>query len=213
MFRKARPRHRRPVRRAAAVMITGMASSGVLAVTALGVFQSGLVPQRAHASLSASSYPAKKSPTRKFSRRKSPASVPDTRESTTAASGPPELTPAQRRACPAAAVACADLTAHLAWLQSGGRVTFGPVQMEPGPPGTRAATPTGTFHVQWKAGPGFVSNEFGDPMPWATFFAPGGVAFHGGSLTRHSHGCIHLSIAEAKYFQSHLAIGAEVVVF
>jgi len=50
-------------------------------------------------------------------------------------------------------------------------------------------------------------------MPWATFFAPGGVAFHGGSLTSWSHGCVHLTVANAHYYQEHLPIGAEVVVF
>ncbi|HEX6507156.1 MAG TPA: L,D-transpeptidase, partial [Chloroflexota bacterium] len=85
--------------------------------------------------------------------------------------------------------------------------------MEPGPPSTPNATLRGTFHVQWKAGPDFVSSEYGDPMPWATFFAPGGIAFHGGSLTTASHGCVHLTVANARYFQDHLPIGAEVVVF
>ncbi|MBO0821817.1 MAG: L,D-transpeptidase [Nocardiopsaceae bacterium] len=133
------------------------------------------------------------------------------------ASRPPSLplplTRAQRRACPASASACADLKGHLAWLQSAGKVTYGPVRMEPGAPGTRDATPRGTFHVQWKAGPGFVSSEYHDPMPWATFFATGGIAFHGGSLTETSHGCVHLTTADARYFQAHLPIGAEVVVF
>ena len=45
------------------------------------------------------------------------------------------------------------------------------------------ATPRGTFQVAWKAGPSLVSNIYHEPMPWATFFAPGGIAFHGGSLT------------------------------
>ncbi|MCL2586112.1 MAG: L,D-transpeptidase family protein [Streptosporangiales bacterium] len=125
----------------------------------------------------------------------------------------PKLTRAERRECPPSAAACADLTAHAAWLQDGGKVTYGPVRMEPGEPGTPSATPAGTFHVQWKAGPHFVSSEYGDPMPWATFFAPGGVAFHGGSLTRASHGCVHLTIASARYFQARLPVGAEVVTF
>jgi lipoprotein-anchoring transpeptidase ErfK/SrfK len=126
---------------------------------------------------------------------------------------PLSLTGAERRACPVTASACADLKGHLAWLQSGRKVTYGPVRMEPGSPGTPDATPRGTFHVSWKAGPHFVSDEYGDPMPWATFFAPGGIAFHGGSLTQASHGCVHLTTAEARYFQSHLPLGAEVVVF
>jgi len=123
------------------------------------------------------------------------------------------LTAADRRDCPAAAVACVDLARHLTWLQSDGRVSFGPIRMEPGQPGTVHATPRGTFQVQWKAGPTFVSDIYDEPMPWATFFAPGGVAFHGGSLTHWSHGCVHLTVANAHYYQEHLPIGAEVVVF
>jgi lipoprotein-anchoring transpeptidase ErfK/SrfK len=106
-----------------------------------------------------------------------------------------------------------DLAAHITWLQSGGKVTFGPVRMEPGPPGTPHATPRGTFHVSWKAGPDFISTTYREPMPWPVFFAPGGIAFHGGSLTRPSHGCVHLTVADARYYNAHLPIGAEVVVF
>jgi L,D-transpeptidase catalytic domain len=124
------------------------------------------------------------------------------------------LTAEDRKDCPAAAVACVDLTRNLTWLQSDGKVSFGPVRMEPGKPGSGPhATPAGTFQVQWKAGPGFVSDTYNEPMPWATFFAPGGVAFHGGSLTNWSHGCVHLTVANAHYYNEHLPIGAEVVVF
>ncbi|HEY1703342.1 MAG TPA: L,D-transpeptidase [Trebonia sp.] len=133
------------------------------------------------------------------------------------ASGPGKLTltAAERHACPAAASACVDLPAHLTWLQSDGRLTYGPVRMEPGSgaPGTSHATPLGTWRVQWKAGANYVSTTYNEAMPWATFFAPGGVAFHGGSLTAASHGCVHLSIANAKYFHDHLPIAAEVAVF
>jgi L,D-transpeptidase catalytic domain len=131
-----------------------------------------------------------------------------------AADTPLVLTAADHRDCPAAAVACVDLARHITWLQSGGKVSFGPVRMEPGKPGSGPhATPTGTFQVQWKAGPDFISDIYNEPMPWATFFAPGGVAFHGGSLTHWSHGCVHLTVANAHYYNEHLPIGAEVVVF
>jgi L,D-transpeptidase-like protein len=123
------------------------------------------------------------------------------------------LTAADRRDCPADAVACVDLTRHITWLQSGGKVSFGPVPMEPGKPGGKHQTPRGTFHVAWKAGPSYVSNIYHSPMPWATFFATGGIAFHGGSLTQWSHGCVHLTTKNAHYYNKHLPIGAEVVVF
>jgi len=126
---------------------------------------------------------------------------------------PLTLTALDRESCPAKATACVDLTRHLTWLQSAGRVTFGPVQAEPGPPGSAHATPRGTFEVSWKAGPDFVSNIYNEPMPWAVFFAPGGIAFHGGSLTTPSHGCVHLTVADAHYYNQHLPDGAEVVVF
>jgi lipoprotein-anchoring transpeptidase ErfK/SrfK len=126
---------------------------------------------------------------------------------------PLTLTAADRRSCPAAATACVDLTRHITWLQSAGKVIFGPIRAEPGPPGSAHATPRGTFEVSWKAGPGFISNIYHDPMPWAVFFAAGGIAFHGGSLTTPSHGCVHLTTENAHYYNEHLPVGAEVIVF
>jgi len=126
---------------------------------------------------------------------------------------PLTLTAFDRQSCPAAATACVDLTGHLTWLQSAGHITFGPVRAEPGPPGSAHATPRGTFRVSWKAGASFVSNIYNEPMPWAVFFAPGGIAFHAGSLTNPSHGCVHLTSQNAHYYNAHLPVGAEVVVF
>jgi L,D-transpeptidase catalytic domain len=130
-----------------------------------------------------------------------------------AAAGTPTLSPRARSSCPAAATACVDLNDHVTWLQSDGRITYGPVSMEPGPPGTQQATPRGTFHVLWKAGANYISTEYHVPIPYAVFFAPGGVAFHGGSLTTPSHGCVHLDIGSARYYHDHLPAGAEVMVF
>ena len=136
------------------------------------------------------------------------AATPASSFAATAASSP-VLSASARRSCPAAATACADLSARLTWLQSDGTITYGPVRMEPGLP----RTPRGTFYVQWKAGADYISTEFHEPMPYAVFFAPGGIAFHGGSLTVPSHGCIHLDIGSARYYHDHLSAGAEVVVF
>ena len=138
-----------------------------------------------------------------------PPGPPATLRFAATAAGSPVLSASARRSCPPAATACADLSARLTWLQSDGTITYGPVRMEPGLP----RTPRGTFHVQWKAGANFMSNEFHEPMPYAVFFAPGGIAFHGGSLTVRSHGCIHLDIGSARYYHDHLPVGAEVVVF
>lgn len=140
----------------------------------------------------------------------SPRAAPDAAAATSRSPAP---SPPARRSCPAAASACVDLSDHLTWLQSDGRITYGPVRMEPGPPGTAHATPRGTFRVLWKAGPNYISSEYHEPMPYAVFFAPGGIAFHGGSLTKPSHGCVHLDISSARYYNDHLPIGAEVVVF
>ncbi|MEJ2870078.1 L,D-transpeptidase [Actinomycetospora sp. OC33-EN08] len=138
------------------------------------------------------------------------------------AAGPPPapvVTPAQLSRCPAAASACVDLAARTAWLQRDGKVTVGPVPMLPGaetfvrPPGpTSSATPTGSFHVQRKDADA-VSSEFGEPMNHAVYFAPGGIAFHEGSLTTSSNGCIHLSAADATTFFDRLRIGDGVTVF
>lgn len=121
------------------------------------------------------------------------------------------LSPRARQSCPPAASACADLRDHLTWLQARGRITYGPVPMEPGGPAD--PTPRGIFRVAWKAGPHYISTSFGIPIPYAVFFAPGGIAFHAGSLTTSSHGCVHLSLANARYFHDHLPDGAEVAVF
>jgi len=135
-------------------------------------------------------------------------------------SSPPQRLPVQlvltavdHQNCPATATACVDLARHITWLQAQGAVTFGPVQMEPGKPGGGHETPRGTFQVAWKAGPAYQSNIYHEAMPWATFFAVGGIAFHGGSLTAWSHGCVHLTNANAHYYNEHLPIGAQVVVF
>jgi hypothetical protein len=116
-----------------------------------------------------------------------------------------------RAGCAAAASACADLTDHLTWLQADGRIIYGPVPMEPGGPGD--PTPRGIFRVAWKAGPYYISTSYGVPIPYAVFFAPGGIAFHEGSLTTSSHGCIHLTMAAARFYNEHLPVGAEVAVF
>lgn len=129
------------------------------------------------------------------------------------------LSPAQRSRCPARSVACVDLVAREAWLQHDGQVSFGPVPILPGaqtgllPPGPRSsATPTGTFHVQRKKVDEF-SGEFHEPMPHAVYFAPGGIAFHEGSLTETSNGCVHLDDAASRAFFGGLRIGDGVTVF
>lgn len=100
--------------------------------------------------------------------------------------------------------ACIDLSANKSWLLSGGEVAYGPVPITHGRPGY--LTPPGTFHVGWKD-IDHLSSEFNNaPMPYSVFFN-GGIAFHEGSLSDLSHGCIHLSNAAARTFYEGLAVG------
>lgn len=107
--------------------------------------------------------------------------------------------------CIAAARACVDLSANRSWLMDGaGHVTYGPVPITSGRPGYR--TPTGIFRVQWKD-IDHLSAEFDNaPMPYSVFFN-GGIAFHAGSLSVPSHGCIHLSTGAAQTYFSRLNVG------
>jgi lipoprotein-anchoring transpeptidase ErfK/SrfK len=106
--------------------------------------------------------------------------------------------------CATTAKACVDISAHKAWLLDGGKVIYGPVPMLPGRKGH--PTPTGTFHVLSKEKM-HLSTEFNNAeMPNSVFFYPGD-AFHTGSLSVYSHGCIHLSAAASLRFFNTLKIG------
>ena len=194
---------------ASAIVVTAaaVASAKPASLRATALNRSGTpVPARSLPASKAAPSPAAPSASARPSAALAPPANP-------APAGVPVLTALDRRQCPATAAACVDLTRHVTWLQAGGAVSFGPVWMEPGPPGSAHATPRGAFQVSWKAGPDYISNIYHDPMPWAVFFAPGGIAFHGGSLTVPSHGCVHLTIANAHYYNEHLPVGARVVVF
>jgi hypothetical protein len=105
--------------------------------------------------------------------------------------------------------ACVSLAQKLTWLITDGKVAYGPVAMNPGAPDD--PTPVGTFAVAWKARH-YTSREFHEPMPNAVFFAAGGIAFHTGSLVTSSHGCVHLTEADAERFFGALPVGATVQV-
>ena len=110
--------------------------------------------------------------------------------------------------CPASADACIDLSNERAWLQSGGEITYGPVPITSGMAGYR--TRTGTFSVFFK-NRDHRSSLFDDaPMPNSVFF-DGDIAFHAGSLSEQSHGCIHLSYAASEVFFDALGLGETVV--
>ena len=112
--------------------------------------------------------------------------------------------------CPASASACVDLSSQQAWLQSNGTITYGPVPITSGRSGYR--TGAGTFEVFWRD-KNHKSSIFNNaPMPNSVFF-DGGIAFHQGSLSDQSHGCIHLSGAASETFFDTLSVGDDVVVW
>ncbi len=184
----------------------------VLVLVALTVYSVvGLFPLAANAFAADATAPA-------------PSTVQQLGSPAASAAPSPVSTPAQppvkdRGVCPPRFAACVDLRTQDAWLQRGGAVVFGPTPFMPGtetgrvPPGpTSSATPTGAFTVLSKNATQ-VSSEYGDPMPFAVFFAPGGIAFHEGSLSSSSHGCVHLGADAAKAFFDHLHVGDPVLVF
>ncbi|AHH99456.1 L,D-transpeptidase [Kutzneria viridogrisea] len=121
----------------------------------------------------------------------------------------PALASAARTPCDTAARACVDLNTQQAWLQHNGIIDYGPVPVRTGRP--EAPTDPGTFRVTFKD-LHHVSTIFNNaPMPYSVFFN-GGDAFHEGSLTDPSHGCVHLSTAAAQTFFSTLQPSDEVQV-
>jgi hypothetical protein len=110
--------------------------------------------------------------------------------------------------CSAAARACVDLSTQQAWLMHNGVVDYGPVAVRTGRPS--APTAPGTFRVTFKD-LHHVSTIYHAAMPYSVFFH-GGDAFHEGSLSVTSHGCVHLSHPAAVTFFNTLRVGDEVQV-
>lgn len=117
--------------------------------------------------------------------------------------------------CTKDAIACVSLGAKKAWLFRDGKISYGPVNVSTG--GPNKETPVGDHVVQWK-NKEHKSSEFktprGEPapMPFAVFFAEGGVAFHEGTLTTRSAGCVRLQRKDAEFFYSFLQLGDKVEV-
>ncbi|GAA3872449.1 hypothetical protein GCM10022243_42120 [Saccharothrix violaceirubra] len=96
--------------------------------------------------------------------------------------------------------ACIRLSTRESWLIEGGVVVLGPVPITSGRPGYE--TPVGRFPVLYKVKDEW-SIPYDAPMPYSVYFTNYGIAFHEGSLTDLSHGCIHLSPEAARrYFDS-----------
>jgi lipoprotein-anchoring transpeptidase ErfK/SrfK len=111
--------------------------------------------------------------------------------------------------CPVKVVACVDLKAKITWLQHGTDIFLGPVRMQPGTGDKR--TPTGYFTINKKAKVYF-SHTYGGAMPYSVFWGHDGIAYHEGRLSGFSHGCIHLSMANAKRFFAALHKGDRVYI-
>jgi hypothetical protein len=111
--------------------------------------------------------------------------------------------------CTITAKACVSLSDKQAWLLDEGKIVYGPVKIMPGKKGS--TTPLGTWHVLYKEKM-HLSREFDNAeMPNSVFFY-NGVAFHEGSLSKYSNGCVHLSNAASLKFYSSLQKGDEVQV-
>ncbi|MEQ0559155.1 L,D-transpeptidase [Amycolatopsis sp. NEAU-NG30] len=177
---------------------TGGANAGGGAVAAAGTTSSA--PTTSSASPTPTPTPTSATPTPTPTTAKPAAAKPKPKPQ-------PENTanvPCAAAAAATGTAACVDISAHQAWLLQGGKVIYGPVKMLPGRKGY--PTPTGTFHVLSKEKM-HLSKQFDNaPMPNSVFFYPGD-AFHTGSLSVYSHGCIHLSPAASLKFFNTLHIG------
>lgn len=83
----------------------------------------------------------------------------------------------------------------------------GPVPVSTGGPGRE--TPTGDFRVEWKHADHRSAEGAGAPMPFAVFFAQGGIAFHEGNLyadSADSAGCVRLERSQAQAFFEYLQV-------
>ena len=149
-------------------------------------------------------------------------SVPSAAPSTTNSSAAP--TPTTRAAvpsqvitakaapgdpCSAAAVACVSLSRQEAWFVSGGKVVRGPIPVATGRAGY--GTELGTFHVFRKNRMWYSTIYNNAPMPYSVFF-DGGEAFHQGSTSVRSHGCVHVGASNASWIFNFLHLGDEVQV-
>lgn len=106
--------------------------------------------------------------------------------------------------CSAKADVCLDLSITEVWLMHDGKITYGPEPTTVGRPGHE--TPTGTFTVQYKDIDHY-SDAYDTPMPYSVFFTNTGIAFHEGSLSVASHGCVHLGHGDAVLFYNKLQPG------
>ena len=111
-------------------------------------------------------------------------------------------------------IACVDLTRQLMWVQDGGRVVFGPVRVRTGR--ARFTTRTGLFYVYLRDEDHW-SGRYHVAMPYSQFFS-GGEAFHGlagesMAAPPGSHGCVNMTVRDARALWRILGIDEPVEVF
>lgn len=118
--------------------------------------------------------------------------------------------------CSVSARACVDLESQRAWLIRDGRVVRGPIAIASG--GEDRETPVGHSFRVYRKDKDHVSGESRTadgrpaPMPYSTFFADGGIAFHGGDPARSSAGCIRMQLPDAQATFADLQNGDKVQV-
>jgi lipoprotein-anchoring transpeptidase ErfK/SrfK len=193
------------------VALTGVAAAVALAGCSSGTSNAGVQPLAAASTPTSSSSVAPTTTTSPSTTTTAPSTSKTTTKPTTTTPKKTTTQPAANPAVPCTITdgACVDISAKKAWLLSGGKVVYGPVPITTGRKGY--ATPTGTFHVLYKEKMHY-SKEFDNAeMPNSVFFYPGD-AFHQGSLSTPSHGCVHLSSAASLKFFSTLSVGDAVQV-
>lgn len=114
--------------------------------------------------------------------------------------------------CRKTAKACFSISEERAWLLRPGQGNAAPtvvaaVRALGGRPGH--PTPQGHFNVIQHDRNHHSNLYHNAPMPFYVQFAPA-VGFHTGSLSEHSHGCVHLSSADAEHFFTYLQDGDQV---
>ncbi|MEY9845673.1 L,D-transpeptidase [Streptacidiphilus sp. MAP5-3] len=125
------------------------------------------------------------------------------------------VTTAPKSPCPAdrGRVVCVDLTHQKLWISDGGKLVFGPVAVRTGRKGY--VTRDGLWHIYWRD-LHHVSSIYHVPMPDSQFFS-GGEALHAVGIPMStppgSHGCVNMTVHDARIAWELLRVGDVVDVF
>ncbi|MBX5437449.1 MAG: L,D-transpeptidase [Alicyclobacillaceae bacterium] len=115
-----------------------------------------------------------------------------------------------------------------AYIHTGSRVIYTMIVSTGNDDSPDTATPRGTFHIQAERGPWFYNPKYDEGAEyWVSFLNHGQYLFHSVPMDEHhrvilsvaadlghedSHGCIHLSLPDAKWFYNNIATGTKVVI-